>query len=86
MREIDCSHGEGGGQLLRTSVALAAITGQPVHLFNIRAKRSHPGLAPQHLTAVRTVAALCSAEWRDWKPGLASLFFALARCAGGSSI
>ncbi|SOD42559.1 RNA 3'-terminal phosphate cyclase [Nitrosovibrio sp. Nv4] len=62
MRDIDGSYGEGGGQLLRTSVALAAITGQPVHVYNIRAKRSNPGLAPQHLTAVKAVAALCGAE------------------------
>lgn len=62
MREIDGSYGEGGGQLLRTSVAIAAITRQPVHLYNIRAKRSNPGLAPQHLTAVKAVAALCGAE------------------------
>ncbi|SCY31165.1 RNA 3'-terminal phosphate cyclase (ATP)/RNA 3'-terminal phosphate cyclase (GTP) [Nitrosospira sp. Nl5] len=62
MREIDGSYGEGGGQLLRTSVALAAITGQPVHVYNIRAKRANPGLAPQHLTAVKAVAALCGAE------------------------
>jgi len=62
MREIDGSYGEGGGQLLRTSVALAAITGLPARLYNIRAKRSNPGLAPQHLAAVKAVAALCSAE------------------------
>jgi len=62
LREIDGSYGEGGGQLLRTSVALAAITGQSVHLKHIRAKRSNPGLAPQHLTAVKAVAALCGAD------------------------
>lgn len=59
MREIDGSYGEGGGQLVRTSVALAAITGQSVHLFNIRAKRNNPGLAPQHFTGVKAAAALC---------------------------
>lgn len=62
MREIDGSFGEGGGQLLRTAVALAAITGEALHVRNIRAKRSNPGLAPQHLTAVKAVAALCGAE------------------------
>ena len=45
MHEIDGAYGEGGGQLLRTSVALAAITGRPVHLRNIRARRAKPGLA-----------------------------------------
>jgi RNA 3'-terminal phosphate cyclase (ATP)/RNA 3'-terminal phosphate cyclase (GTP) len=62
MREIDGSFGEGGGQLLRTAVALAAITGQAVRINNIRARRSNPGLAPQHLTAVKAVAALCDAQ------------------------
>lgn len=62
MHEIDGSYGEGGGQLLRTSVALSAITGEPLQLRNIRAKRANPGLAPQHLTAVQAVAALCGAE------------------------
>ena len=45
MHGIDAAYGEGGGQLLRTSVALAAITGRPVHLRNIRARRAKPGLA-----------------------------------------
>lgn len=62
MQEIDGAYGEGGGQLLRTSVALAAITGRPVHLRNIRARRANPGLAPQHLAAVKAVASLCGAE------------------------
>ena len=53
MIDIDGSRGEGGGQVLRTSLALAAITGQAVRLTNIRAGRRNPGLAPQHLTAVR---------------------------------
>lgn len=59
MLDIDGSHGEGGGQLLRTAVALAAITGREVTVRDIRAKRAKPGLAPQHVVAVRAVAALC---------------------------
>lgn len=59
---IDGSKGEGGGQLLRTSLSLAALTGRPLQLDNIRAGRSRPGLRPQHLTAVRAVAALCDAQ------------------------
>lgn len=62
VREIDGSHGEGGGQLLRTAVALAAITGESIRVRNIRARRASPGLAPQHLAAVKAVAALCGAE------------------------
>lgn len=62
MLEIDGSQGEGGGQVLRTSLSLSALTGQPFHLTNIRGKRSKPGLRPQHITAVRAVAAICKAE------------------------
>jgi RNA 3'-terminal phosphate cyclase (ATP)/RNA 3'-terminal phosphate cyclase (GTP) len=61
MRTLDASYGEGGGQLVRTAVALAAITGEAVRLKNIRARRTPPGLAPQHVAAVRAVAALCGA-------------------------
>jgi len=60
--EIDGSYGEGGGQLLRTAAALAAITGTAVTITNVRAKRANPGLAAQHLTAVKAVATLCDAE------------------------
>jgi len=44
MRIIDGSYGEGGGQILRTAVALSVITGEPIKIINIRAKRSNPGL------------------------------------------
>jgi RNA 3'-terminal phosphate cyclase (ATP) len=64
MITIDGARGEGGGQVLRTALALAAITGQPVRLDNIRAGRKNPGLAPQHLTGVRALAALCQADVR----------------------
>jgi RNA 3'-terminal phosphate cyclase (ATP) len=60
--EIDGSFGEGGGQIVRTSVSLAAITRRPVQIANVRARRSRPGLHAQHLTAVRAAAALCDAE------------------------
>ncbi len=58
---IDGSHGEGGGQIVRTGLALSALTGRPVRIENIRAGRPKPGLAPQHLAAVRAVAAICDA-------------------------
>lgn len=59
---IDGAFGEGGGQIVRTSVSLAALTGRPVEIFNLRARRSRPGLQAQHLTAVLAAAALCDAE------------------------
>lgn len=62
--EIDGSYGEGGGQVLRTSLSLSVLTGRPVHLRNVRAGRSTPGLAPQHLTVVRALARICTAEVR----------------------
>lgn len=62
MLTIDGSYGEGGGQVLRTALALAAITGRPVRIEQIRAGRRKPGLRPQHLTAVRALAKICDAE------------------------
>jgi RNA 3'-terminal phosphate cyclase (ATP) len=59
--ELEGSYGEGGGQLVRTAVALSALTGRGVRLANVRAKRARPGLAPQHLAAVRAVSAVCDA-------------------------
>lgn len=64
MIEIDGSYGEGGGQVLRTSLSLAAITGVPITIAGIRAGRKKPGLAAQHLTAVRAAARICHAKLR----------------------
>jgi len=58
MLTIDGSTGEGGGQILRTSLALSLVTGTPFRMENIRAKRSKPGLLRQHLAAVKAAAAL----------------------------
>lgn len=62
MLTIDGSTGEGGGQVLRTALSLAAILGQPVEITNIRAGRKQPGLRPQHVQAVKAAAALCNAR------------------------
>ena len=59
---IDGSRGEGGGQLLRTTLSLAALTGTPCRIERIRAGRSKPGLRPQHLAVVRALALVCTAE------------------------
>lgn len=75
MLVIDGSQGEGGGQVLRTSLSLAALTGRAFRLENIRAGRSRPGLRPQHVTAVRAVAALCRADVDGDRPDGRTLFF-----------
>ena len=59
---IDGSYGEGGGQILRTSVTLSAITKKTVEIVNIRARRHNPGLRPQHVHAIKAVASLCDAQ------------------------
>src|SRR5512147_2124480 len=59
---IDGSEGEGGGQILRTSLALSLVTGQAFRLEKIRARREKPGLRRQHLTAVEAAKAVGSAE------------------------
>ena len=83
MLEIDGSYGEGGGQLLRTAVALAAVRGQEIVVRNIRTRRDKPGLAPQHLAAVRAVAALCQAQVEGLELRSQVLRFApRALCAG----
>jgi RNA 3'-terminal phosphate cyclase (ATP) len=64
MIEIDGSFGEGGGQILRTSLALALVTGKAFHLRNVRARRPKPGLQPQHLMSVRAAATIGKAEVR----------------------
>ena len=60
--QIDGSQGEVGGQILRTALSLAIITGQAIQIKNIRAKRKTPGLMRQHLTAVNAAAAISGAE------------------------
>ncbi len=60
--DIDGSEGEGGGQILRTALALSVITGKPFHLHHIRAKRPKPGLMRQHLTCVQAAVAVGGAQ------------------------
>ncbi|MGZ4969680.1 MAG: RNA 3'-terminal phosphate cyclase [Methylobacter sp.] len=72
---IDGSYGEGGGQILRSALSLAAITGRPVRIDNLRANRKKPGLAAQHLTSVRAAAMLCDAELKGAELGSRTLQF-----------
>jgi RNA 3'-terminal phosphate cyclase (ATP) len=62
MLTIDGSSGEGGGQIIRTSLALSLITGKPFRIEHVRARRQKPGLQRQHLTAVNAAAEIGGAE------------------------
>lgn len=62
MLSIDGSYGEGGGQIVRTAVALSVLTKQPIEIFNIRAGRPNPGLRPQHYTALSCIREICDAD------------------------
>jgi RNA 3'-phosphate cyclase len=82
--EIDGSYGEGGGQLVRTAVALSAVTGKAIRVVRARVKRGNPGLAPQHLAAVRAVAEICSAQTEGLEPRAVSFTFSPRRLKGGA--
>jgi len=73
--EIDGSFGEGGGQILRTALSLAAVTSRPFRMTRIRARRSDPGLKPQHLRAVEAIAAVCRARVEGASLGSDNLLF-----------
>lgn len=73
--EIDGSQGEGGGQIIRTALSLAALTHTDVKLVNIRAGRKKPGLMPQHLTAIKALAKTCNANISGAKLHSTSIFF-----------
>lgn len=72
---LDGSYGEGGGQILRTALSLAALAGRAVRIDNIRSRRPKPGLAAQHLTAVRAAAEICQASVQGAALGSQSVSF-----------
>ena len=59
---IDGSQGEGGGQILRTGMALSLLTGYGLQLVNIRARRERPGLRAEHLAAIEAAAMIGQAR------------------------
>lgn len=82
---LDGSHGEGGGQILRTALALSLITGQHIRLENIRAGRRNPGLLPQHLSAVRASVAISGAAVSGDHLGSTELNFAPSHASRSGS-
>jgi RNA 3'-terminal phosphate cyclase (ATP) len=60
--KIDASHGEGGGQIVRSAITLSCITNQPIHLENIRKNRKVSGLRPQHITSIRILQKIANAK------------------------
>ena len=77
------SRGEGGGQVLRTTLALCAITRQDVQILHIRKKRSEPGLRPQHLTAVNALAEICQGKLSGAEKGSTELTFQPGKIQSG---
>src|SRR5262249_47540503 len=75
MIEIDGAFGEGGGQILRTSLALSICTGQPVRIDAIRARRAKPGLMRQHVACVAAAVAVSGGKARGGELGSQTLVF-----------
>ncbi len=83
MIEIDGSLGEGGGQILRTTVALAAALQKEVRINKIRAGRSEPGIKAQHLAGVRAAAQMCDATVEGAEVGSGDVIFRPGRLKAG---
>jgi RNA 3'-terminal phosphate cyclase (ATP) len=80
---IDGSYGEGGGQILRTSLTLSCMLGRPIEIINIRRARRKPGLQPQHLTAVKAVATISHAHVQGAELSSTALRFSPGAVSGG---
>ena len=84
--KIDGSHGEGGGQILRTAISLSAISGKPIEVTNIRVNRTNPGLRPQHLAGIKIIADLFHAKSENLKVGAEWIRFSPSDKFEGGSI
>lgn len=84
MIEIDGSFGEGGGQILRTAVALSCVTGKAVRIRNIRTNRPKPGLAAQHLKGIEAAKIISNAEVEGLRIGSTEIVFNPGSVRGGN--
>ncbi|MGF3554879.1 MAG: RNA 3'-terminal phosphate cyclase [Thermoplasmatota archaeon] len=83
MLTIDGAYGEGGGQILRTSVALSTLKKESIKIINIRANRPDPGIKAQHYIAIKSVKELCNAETTGLDVGSSTLTFIPGDLKGG---
>ena len=83
MIEVDGSSGEGGGQILRSAVALASVLGTKIEVSNIRAGRSNPGIRAQHLVSVRAASEICGAITAGAEEGSRRLEYRPGKPRGG---
>ncbi len=84
--ELDGSYGEGGGQILRTALSLACVTGHALTLFNIRTGRKKAGLMPQHITSIHATSEISRAEIKGAEPGSTELIFVPGKTMPGNYI
>jgi len=80
---LDGAHGEGGGQILRTAVALSVLNKVPIEIRNIRANRPDSGIKAQHYIAIKSVKELCNAETSGLEVGSSNLTFNPGELKGG---
>lgn len=80
---IDGSEGEGGGQILRLSLALSSLLSIPLRIENIRWSRPKPGLKPSHLVAIRALSSISSASVKGDYVGSTAVEFSPGRISGG---
>lgn len=83
MKEIDGSHGEGGGQILRTAIAMSMVNNEAVRIRNIRANRPNPGLSHQHLMALKAAKEISDAETDGLRKGSEIVTFEPHDISGG---